>query len=246
LEKRNDAEIIEKTDDQLVLKIIIISLSFIFYCLGIFLRGNTLVPSFAGIKYCSWLYFNIYVLGIVSQIAIVILVIIVLVKQHEKNIYEMEDVKAGRISYTLNNLIFLSLLGIFIGLTSVLFGAAGGSINNIMLILIGFDPLVAVATSVVLIEITSISSLLVFILDGLMEWDYIIFAGLILVLTTIIGLVVLNIFLDKFKRTSFYCFFMAWMYVFSFVLMIITITYIIKKSHEDLWAFKDYCAAKKK
>jgi len=164
----------------------------------------------------------------------------------KKNIYEMEDVKAGRISYTLNNLIFLSLLGIFIGLTSVLFGAAGGSINNIMLILIGFDPLVAVATSVVLIEITSISSLLVFILDGLMEWDYIIFAGLILVLTTIIGLVVLNIFLDKFKRTSFYCFFMAWMYVFSFVLMIITITYIIKKSHEDLWAFKDYCAAKKK
>jgi len=158
----------------------------------------------------------------------------------------MEDIKGGRMNYTLNNLIFLSLLGVFIGLTSVLFGAAGGSINNIMLILIGFDPLVAVATSVVLIEITSISTLLVFILDGLMEWDYIIFAGMILVLTTIVGLLLLNIFLDKFKRTSFYCFFMAWMYVFSLVLMIITISSIVKNSHEDLWAFKDYCADKKK
>jgi len=216
-----DIAIEEKPEEQLILKIIVFILSFFFYCLGVFLRGNSLVPSFAGIKYCSWLYFSIYILGIVCQIAIVIVVIFILFKQHEKTKNEYQDIKSGKIIYDFNNLVFLSLIGMFIGVTSILFGAAGGSINNIMLILIGFDPLVAVATSVIIIEVTSISNLLVFILNGLLAYEYIIFSGMILILTTIIGLLFLNIFLDKFKRTSFYCFFMAVMYVFSFILMII-------------------------
>jgi uncharacterized membrane protein YfcA len=66
----------------------------------------------------------------------------ILVKQQneQKNVYN--DIKSGSISYSFGNCLYISMVGLFIGIMSVIFGAGGGSINNIMLILIGFDPLV--------------------------------------------------------------------------------------------------------
>jgi len=233
----------KQSDEHLVDKIILLVMSVVCYCLCILLRGNSIFPSIAGIKFCSWIYFNVYALGVLCQLGIFIVVAVILTKQKEKQLPGNEEIKNGFISYTLKNILFLSFIGFFIGLTSVLFGASGGSMNNIMLILIGFDPLVAVATSVVLIEITSFSTLLIFILNGLMIFDYIIFSGIILIITIIIGLILLNCILVKFKRTSFFCFFMAWMYAFSFILMAIAIVNLVKSNKRNLWKFKQYCKA---
>ncbi len=84
-----------------------------------------------------------YVLGIVLQILFVVVISHILIKEAEKREYNaFENIASGNINYTVLNCSMFSVLGVGIGIGSILFGLGGGSITNPLLIMLGFDPLV--------------------------------------------------------------------------------------------------------
>jgi len=224
------------------LKIIICCLSVCFFFFFVFLRGNILLKSFANIQYCSGIYFFVYVLGIVIQLTLSALIFYILIKEATVREYNaFENISSGYIRYDLTNCFLFSALGMAIGLGSILFGLGGGSITNPLLIMSGFDPLHAVATSVALMEITSVSSIVNYTINGFLIYEYAIYVGLTVIVTTCLALLLLNFILERFKRTSFISFFMATFFLLSFIIVITRIVNIAR-TESNIFAFSDYCS----
>jgi len=90
-------------------------------------------------------------------------------------------------------------------------------------------------------EVTSISSIMNYTINGFLNHSYGIYVGIIVIFTTCLGLLLLNYVLEHFKRTSFISFFMGCFFVCGFVILIYRIFFIAK--HEtDIFAFNDYCS----
>ena len=82
-------------------------------------------------------------MGIVLQILFAVLISHILIKEAENKEYNaFENISSGNIKYTISSCFIFCVLGIGIGLGSILFGLGGGSITNPLLIMLGFDPLV--------------------------------------------------------------------------------------------------------
>jgi len=224
----------------ITIKIIICLLSIIIFYLFIFIRGNILVKSIANIEYCSDMYFIVYSLGMVLQLKVVIFISYILIRESRIK-HSIENVSSGRIKYTALNCFQLFLIGSFIGFGSILFGLAGGSIVNPMLLYLGFDPLHAVATGVSIMEITLSGTITNYGINGFIDVPYVLFVGILALFTTIIGLLVLNLVLDKFQRTSFLSFFMGCIFVISFCLAINSIVKTLQMKGHNHFNFKDYC-----
>jgi chromate transport protein ChrA len=79
-----------------------------------------------------------------------------------------------------------------------------------------------------------------YIINGFLDCYYSLFAGCIIIVTTIIGLLVLNFLLEKLKKAAFMTLIMACIYIFAIV---IVVDKIIKefRTEVDLFKFKNYC-----
>jgi len=131
----------------------------------------------------------------------------------------------------------------FVGFGSILFGFAGGTMVNPMLMYLGFDPLHAVATGVAIMEANVIGSLTNYGINGFIDIPYALFVGVLALFTTIIGLIVLNFLLEKFQRTSFISFFMGCIFFVSMCFAINSIIKSLQMKEVNLFEFKNYCKA---
>lgn len=91
-----------------------------------------------------------------------------------------------------------------------------------------------------LIEISSMSSIINYSINGFMEVNYSIYVGCIIIMTTIIALLVLNFLLEKYKKTSFMSLLMGVVYLFSLVTLFVRISKEFK-TEINLFKFNDYC-----
>ena len=90
-------------------------------------------------------------------------------------------------------------------------------------------------------EITSISSIMNYSINGFMNHSYAIYVGLIVIITTIIGLLILNYVLEQFKRTSFISFFMGLFFICSFIIVVVRMV-TIYKNETNIFTFYNYCS----
>ena len=65
-----------------------------------------------------------------------------IVQEQSKEYNAFENISSGNIKYSSLTCIYMIIMGIGIGICSILFGLGGGSVTNPLLIMLGFDPLV--------------------------------------------------------------------------------------------------------
>ena len=96
----------------------------------------------------------------------------------------------------------LGVLGTIVSVLSTYTGLGGGVILNPILLSLKLAPKYVVATSCVFIWLGSMSSLINFAIDGVIDWYYAIMFSVCAMLGTICGLVMYNFITNKLKKQS--------------------------------------------
>lgn len=90
-------------------------------------------------------------------------------------------------------------------------------------------------------EVTTVSSIMNYAINGFINHSYAIYLGLIAIITTGVGLLVLNYILEHFKRTSFISFLMGSFFVIAILIVIKRMVHIVL-TEDHIFRFLDYCS----
>jgi uncharacterized membrane protein YfcA len=166
------------------------------------LEGSNKVPSFIGIKRCSffyWLCFLIYVSITLYFVRYSIDMVYAHI-QRKKNL--IPDFKSEVIDNIEKNLSYVVGIGIFAGIVSSSLGIGGGMITNPAFSSLGMDPKQSSSTSNFLIIITAIASSFIFILSGQLIIGYSICLGTFCTAAALIGSFYILKYINQTGRSS--------------------------------------------
>jgi len=91
----------------------------------------------------------------------------------------------------------------FAGFFAGMFGVGGGIVKGPLMLEMGVAPLVASATSAVMILYTSFAATTSFVVFGLLTWDYATYLFFVGIICTAIGQIGINYLIKKYKRNSY-------------------------------------------
>ena len=166
------------------------------------IEGSNRVPSFIGIKKCSffyWFCFLVYV-GIMLYF----------INYSIKKVYEHINIKKKLIPYfksevvanVENNITYVVGISIIAGIVSSSLGIGGGMITNPAFSSLGMDPKESSSTSNFLIIVTAIASSFIFILSGQLEIGYSICLGTFCTLAALVGSFYILKYINKTGKSS--------------------------------------------
>ena len=166
------------------------------------IEGSNRVPSFIGIKKCSWMYwfcFLIYV-GIMMYF----------IKYSIQRVYTHIETKkrlipnysSEVINNVENNITYVVGISIIAGIVSSSLGIGGGMITNPAFASLGMDPKQSSSTSNFLIIVTAIASSFIFILSGQLEIGYSLCLGTFCTIAALIGSFYILKYINKTGRSS--------------------------------------------
>lgn len=110
---------------------------------------------------------------------------------------------AGDIEWNERNTLLYPSMCFFAGFFAGMFGVGGGIVKGPLMLQMGVHPLVAAATTAVMIMFTSVAATTMFIAFGTLTWDYAWFLFVVGLITTTIGQYIVGYFVDKYKRYSY-------------------------------------------
>jgi len=125
------------------------------------------------------------------------------------------------------------IVGVLSGLIAGMFGIGGGIINGPLMAELGFNSEVTAATGATMLLFTSTTSTIMYILFGLLNFEY---AGALIPLgfcATIIGQVVFNRVMAYYKRDSLIVFIIAFIVLASAILMGMEGMYVLSAAMKD-------------
>jgi uncharacterized membrane protein YfcA len=166
------------------------------------LEGSNKVPSFIGIKRCSffyWLCFLIYVSITLYFVRYSIDMVYAHI-QRKKNL--IPDFKSEVIDNVEKNISYVVGIGIIAGIVSSSLGIGGGMITNPAFSSLGMDPKQSSSTSNFLIIITAIASSFIFILSGQLIIGYSICLGTFCTAAALIGSFYILKYINQTGRSS--------------------------------------------
>jgi len=166
------------------------------------LEGSNKVPSFIGIKRCSffyWLCFLIYVCITLYFVRYSIDMVYAHI-QRKKNL--IPDFKSEVIDNVEKNITYVVGIGIIAGIVSSSLGIGGGMITNPAFSSLGMDPKQSSSTSNFLIIITAIASSFIFILSGQLIIGYSICLGIFCTAAALIGSFYILKYINQTGRSS--------------------------------------------
>ena len=108
----------------------------------------------------------------------------------------------GDVEWNEHNTIKYPVICIIAGLVAGMFGIGGGIVFGPLMLEMGVHPLVAAATSAVMIFFTSIAATTSYIAFGTLVYDYGIYLFILGLIATAFGQIVVGYFIHKYKRTS--------------------------------------------
>ena len=166
------------------------------------IEGSNRVPSFIGIKKCSffyWFCFLIYV-GIMLYF----------INYSIKKVYEhinlkkklIPNFKSEVVQNVENNITYVVGISIIAGIVSSSLGIGGGMITNPAFSSLGMDPKESSSTSNFLIIVTAIASSFIFILSGQLEIGYSICLGTFCTLAALVGSFYILKYINKTGKSS--------------------------------------------
>lgn len=109
---------------------------------------------------------------------------------------------AGDIKWENHIIVQMLSIALVAGVLSGMVGLGGGVIFNIVLLEFGVNPLVSSATGMYMVMLATLSSSILFIMEGKMLYGYAIFLGLCMSVAAIIGLKSVDKLMKKYGRPS--------------------------------------------
>jgi uncharacterized membrane protein YfcA len=195
------------------------------------LEGSNKVPSFIGIKRCSffyWLCFLIYVSITLYFVRYSIDMVYAHI-QRKKNL--IPDFKSEVIDNVEKNISYVVGIGIFAGIVSSSLGIGGGMITNPAFSSLGMDPKQSSSTSNFLIIITAIASSFIFILSGQLIIGYSICLGSFCTAAALIGSFYILKYINQTGRSSILLVIMEYFLIASLFIALYKIFTLDLKGH---------------
>jgi len=109
---------------------------------------------------------------------------------------------AGDIKWENHIIVQMLSIALVAGVLSGMVGLGGGVIFNIVLLEFGVNPLVSSATGMYMVMLATLSSSILFIMEGKMLYGYAIFLGFCMSVAAIIGLKSVDKVMKKYGRPS--------------------------------------------
>ena len=208
------------------------------------IEGSNRVPSFFGIKRCSffyWLSFLIYV-GIALYF----------VRYSIDKVYEhiakkkslIPDYSSEVIDNVEKNLTYVVSISIIAGIVSSSLGIGGGMITNPVFSGLGMDPKQSSSTSNFLIIVTAIASSFIFILSGQLEIGYSLWLGAFCTGAALIGSFYILKYINQTGKSSILLVIMEYFLIASLFITIYKLITLDLKGHSfigSLFVTNKFC-----
>ena len=170
--------------------------------IDILIEGSNRVPSFVGIKRCSFMYWFVFLLYVG--------VMLYFIKYSIKKVYQHIEIKkklipgySSEVIHNVeNNITYVVGISIIAGIVSSSLGIGGGMITNPAFASLGMDPKESSSTSNFLIIVTAIATTFMFILSGQLEINYSICLGTFCTIAALIGSFYILKYINKTGRSS--------------------------------------------
>ena len=208
------------------------------------LEGSNRVPSFIGIKKCSffyWLCFLIYV-GITFYFVKISLNKVYDHIEKKKRLFP--NFSSEVINNVEKNTSFVVGISIIAGIVSSALGLGGGMITNPVFASLGMDPKQSSTTSNFLIIVTAIASSFIFILSGQLEIWYSICLGFFCTCAALVGSFYILKYINKTGKSSILLVIMEYFLVISFFISIYKLITLDLKGYtffESLFITNRFC-----
>ncbi|CAM9922029.1 unnamed protein product [Scytosiphon promiscuus] len=167
------------------------------------LKGGGAFPSPLGIECGSYAFWGATVFIFVWVLGVSLRVREYLVERWRLKARLNYRYGEGDVEWNPKNTLRYPAVCFFAGFFAGLFGVGGGIVKGPLMLEMGVHPMVASATSAVMILYTSFTATTSFMVFGLLEEDYAIALFLVGLAATAVGQVVVNHLVKKYKRTSF-------------------------------------------
>ena len=208
------------------------------------LEGSNKVPSFIGIKRCSffyWLCFLIYVSITLYFVRYSIDMVYAHI-QRKKNL--IPDFTSEVIDNVEKNITYVVGIGIIAGIVSSSLGIGGGMITNPAFSSLGMDPKQSSSTSNFLIIITAIASSFIFILSGQLIIGYSICLGIFCTAAALIGSFYILKYINQTGRSSILLVIMEYFLIASLIISLYKLFTLDLKGHSfigSLFVTNKFC-----
>jgi len=208
------------------------------------IEGSSRVPSFLGIKRCSffyWLTFIIFVIICLYFVKVSINKVYVHIQTKKKVFPEFKSEIIDKIE---KNTIFVVSIAIIAGIVSSSLGLGGGMITNPLFASLGMEPKQSSTTSNFLIIVTAIASSFIFILSGQLEIGYSICLGIFCTGAALIGSFYILKYINRTGKSSILLVIMEYFLVISFFITIYKLFTFDLKGYtffESLFVLNRFC-----
>jgi uncharacterized membrane protein YfcA len=208
------------------------------------IEGSSRVPSFLGIKRCSffyWLTFIIFVIICFYFVKVSINKVYIHIQTKKKVFPEFKSEIIDKIE---KNTIFVVSIAIIAGIVSSSLGLGGGMITNPLFASLGMEPKQSSTTSNFLIIVTAIASSFIFILSGQLEIGYSICLGIFCTGAALIGSFYILKYINRTEKSSILLVIMEYFLVISFFITIYKLITFDLKGYtfiESLFVLNRFC-----
>lgn len=148
---------------------------------------------------------------------------------------------AGDVEWNPKNTVIYPLLCFFAGFFAGMFGVGGGIVKGPLMLQMGVHPLVASATTAVMIMFTSVAATTMFVAFGTLTWDYAVFLFVVGLVTTSVGQFGVSYLVNKYKRFSLISFSIGAVVAISTVLMAVQSIFSLMEAQENVQAKVSLC-----
>ena len=166
------------------------------------IEGSNRVPSFIGIKKCSFLYWFTFLIYVGIMMYFIKYSIDKVYEHIEKKKKLIPNFRSEVVQNVENNIKFVVGISIIAGIVSSSLGIGGGMITNPAFASLGMDPKESSSTSNFLIIVTAIATSFIFILSGQLEISYSICLGTFCTLAALVGSFYILKYINKTGKSS--------------------------------------------
>jgi uncharacterized membrane protein YfcA len=184
------------------------------------IEGSNRVPSFIGIKKCSFFYWFCFVVYVGVMLYFIRYSIQKVYEHIDKKKKLIPNFKSEVVKNVEDNIKYVVGISIIAGIVSSSLGIGGGMITNPAFASLGMDPKESSSTSNFLIIVTAIAASFIFILSGQLEIGYSICLGIFCTLAALVGSFYILKYINRTGRSSVLYVIMEYFLIASFFIAI--------------------------
>ena len=207
-------------------------------------RGTKRSPSIVGITRCSagdWIVFILFILAI---IAVSIFSSVFLMLNHKRKVKHGYEFVKGDMKWTPVKIASLIGIAFIAGLLASMLGLGGGVVFNPLLLELGILPIVASATGMYMVMVSTFVNTILYAFAGFLNYGFAFWQAAFTLVGTVIGMIAVKKALKKTGRPSILVILLSVVIIFTAIVIIInsTITLIEDMgAGKNVWKFTWMC-----